>query len=176
MIRFILFVLFVAMPFIELALLIYLGNALGFWPTIAIVLVTALTGAYVLRAQGLATLRRVSASLSSGEPPIQPVVDGFFLAIAGAFLLTPGVITDAIGLGLLIPPVRMALAKWGVGRFLRSGAFTVHTYTTGGDGSSTHHAQTSERPDETSGPGPRKKSKKPGDGPVIDGEYEEIRK
>ncbi len=176
---FILFILFIAMPFIELALLIYLGHQLGFWPTIAIVLVTALAGAFVLQQQGLQTMRRISQAMASGEPPIAPVVDGFFLAIAGAFLLTPGVVTDAIGLSLLIPPVRHALARWGVGHMLRNGTFTIHTHRSGGQ-PDPGNAEPFEdrgmphRPGPQSGSGrPRPKS---GPGPVIDGEFEEIDK
>ena len=166
--RFILFLLFIVMPFVEIALLIKLGDLLGFWRTIGIVVVTAIVGAYVLQAQGAATLRRVSQSMTSGEPPIKPVVDGFFLAISGAFLLTPGVVTDALGLLLLVPPVRHAIARWGFGRMVKSGNFTVHTFETGaGAESATPNA----------GPrsGPRSRPGQ-GGGPVIDGEFEEVDK
>ena len=164
--RFILFILFIVMPFVEIALLIKLGDVLGFWRTIGIVVVTAVVGAYVLQAQGAATLRRVSQSMTSGEPPIKPMVDGLFLAISGAFLLTPGVVTDAIGLLLLVPPVRHAIARWGFGRIVKSGNFTVHTHTAGpGRDEPTGDAGTR--------PGPRS-SPAPGNGPVIDGEFEEV--
>lgn len=168
--RFILFILFIVMPFVEIALLIQLGDVLGFWRTIGIVVVTAIIGAYVLQAQGAATLRRISQSMTSGEPPVKPVVDGFSLAISGAFLLTPGVVTDAIGLLLLVPPVRHAIARWGFGRLMKSGQFTVHTY------------QTSETGADPGGPGKAQAGARPrgrpagGDGPVIDGEFEEIKK
>ena len=171
--RFILFVLFIVMPFVEIALLIKLGDILGFWRTIGIVVATAIVGAYVLQAQGAATLRRVSQSLTSGEPPIKPVVDGFFLAISGALLLTPGVVTDAIGLLLLVPPVRHAIARWGFGRIVKNANFTVHTY------------QSAEQPQEpgagagprpASRPGPRPGSRPgPRDDAVIDAEYEEVK-
>lgn len=174
----ILFILFVAMPFIELALLIYLGQQLGFWPTIAIVLVTALIGAFVLQQQGLQTMRRISQSMASGEPPIEPVVDGFFLAIAGAFLLTPGVVTDAIGLSLLIPPVRRTLARWGFARVLRNGSFTVRTFRTGGQadtGGVDPRQQTDrEPPRRPASSSSQQRRPKSGPGPVIDGEFEEI--
>lgn len=180
---FILFILFVAMPFVELALLIYLGQQLGFWPTIAIVLVTALIGAFVLQQQGLQTMRRISQSMASGEPPIEPVVDGFFLAIAGAFLLTPGVVTDAIGLSLLVPPVRRALARWGFARLLRNGSFTIHTYGAGGQEKANESDPFAENPANENAeqhrphPSPNRKPRpKTGPGPVIDGEFEEIDK
>ncbi|MFY0612354.1 MAG: FxsA family protein [Hyphomicrobiaceae bacterium] len=165
--RFILFILFIVMPFVEIALLIKLGDILGFWRTIGIVVATAIVGAYVLQAQGAATLRRVSQSMTSGEPPIKPVVDGFFLAISGAFLLTPGVVTDAIGLLLLVPPVRHAIARWGFGRIVKSGNFTVHTYQSGG---------APNEPGARGGPD-RQPGSRPGpsDGQVIDAEYEEVK-
>lgn len=168
--QFTLFILFIVMPFVEIALLIQLGDVLGFWRTIGIVVVTAIIGAYVLQAQGAATLRRISQSMTSGEPPVKPVVDGFFLAISGAFLLTPGVVTDAIGLLLLVPPVRHAIARWGFGRIMKSGQFTVHTFGTSEPGASP------EGPGKTQA-GPRPGARPAaGDGPVIDGEFEEIKK
>lgn len=189
---FILFILFVAMPFVELALLIYLGQQLGFWPTIAIVVVTALVGAFVLQRQGLQTMRRISQSMASGEPPIEPVVDGFFLAIAGAFLLTPGVVTDAVGLALLVPPIRRAIARWGFARMVRKGSFTVHTYRSGGPSTATGPDEPGHGPDpdpgrraDHPGPrgprapnarGPRRPRPRSGPGPVIEGEFEEIDK
>lgn len=172
--QFTLFILFIVMPFVEIALLIQLGDVLGFWRTIGIVVITAIIGAYVLQAQGAATLRRISQSMTSGEPPVKPVVDGFFLAISGAFLLTPGVVTDAIGLLLLVPPVRHAIARWGFGRILKSGQFTVHTFGAGETGSSP--GSDPGRPGKTQA-GPRSGGRPAGgDGPVIDGEFEEIKK
>jgi UPF0716 protein FxsA len=186
---FILFLLFVAMPFVELALLIYLGQQLGFWSTIAIVIVTAVVGAFVLQRQGLQTMHRISQAMASGEPPIEPVVDGFFLAIAGAFLLTPGVVTDGIGLALLVPPVRRAVARWGFTRMLEKGSFTVHTYRTGGGPDSAESdtfttgpgpapgASPGDAPPRPSqGGGPKRPRPRTGPGPVIEGEFEEIDK
>ena len=174
--RFILFIVFIVMPFVEIALLIKLGDVLGFWWTIGIVVATAIIGAYLLQAQGMATMRRVSQSISSGEPPIKPMVDGFFLAISGAFLMTPGVVTDAAGLLLLVPPVRHAIARWGFGRIVKSGNFTVHTYDTeGGSGEPTGEFGSG------AGPGPGSAVRPggrptPGSGTVIDGEFEEVKK
>ncbi len=165
--QFILFLLFVAMPFIELALLISLGQQIGFWPTIAIVVVTALLGAAVLHSQGVQTLRKISESMASGEPPIQPVFDGFFIAIAGAFMLTPGVITDAVGLLLLVPPVRRAIARWGLGRLMKNANVTVTTYSTAE--SPSHSEPRHPFPDRSGRP-------RPGTGPVIDGEFEDLTK
>lgn len=179
--RFILFILFIVMPFVEIALLIKLGDLLGFWRTIGIVIVTAIVGAYVLQAQGMATMQRVSQSMRSGEPPIKPVVDGFFLAISGAFLLTPGVVTDAIGLLLLVPPVRHAIARWGFGRMVKSGSFTVHTYgmdgaDAAGAGPDNASDRASKRPGSSASDRPGRRPGAGRDGPVIDGEFEEVKK
>lgn len=193
---FLLFILFAAVPFIELALLIFLGQHVGFWPTIGLVLATAVLGAVVLNRQGLQTMQRISGALASGEPPIEPVVDGFFLVIAGAFLLTPGVITDAIGLMLLVPQVRRAIARWGFAHILKHGSFTVHTYRTNasqdaagpgdgpdlGDGEfsaggARTHGTDRERPWRSPArDGERKPNSRPTSGQVIDGEFEEIDK
>ena len=177
--RFILFVLFIVMPFVELALLIKLGNVLGFWPTIGVVLFSAVVGAYVLQSQGVATMRRISQSMMSSEPPIKPMVDGFFLVISGAFLITPGIITDAAGLMLFIPAVRHAVARWVFGRILKGGAFTIHTYTTGGGPSGSHSKPQDSNQPEVASPAPqhRKAGRKPGsDSQVVDAEFEEIKK
>jgi len=175
--RFILFILFIVMPFVEIALLIKLGDSLGFWWTIGIVVATAIIGSYVLQAQGAATLRRVTQSMTSGEAPIKPVVDGFFLVISGAFLLTPGVVTDAIGLLLLVPPVRHAIARWGLGRMIRSGKFTLHTHGTDGMPGEPR-ADAGPRPDPGAnrrpGAGPGRRPD-PRDGKVIDAEFEEVK-
>jgi len=179
-----LIILFIVMPFVEIALLIQLGGWFGFWPTIGLVVVTAVVGAYVLQAQGVATMHRIAQSMGAGEPPIGPVLDGFFLAISGAFLLTPGVVTDAVGLLLLVPPVRHALARWGLGRAMKRANFTVHTYSTSaGTQSSPSEAAPHEGPD-GSGAAPRGRRQQGGNrpgsglsaGPVIDGDYEEVKK
>lgn len=174
--RFILFILFVIMPFVELALLIKLGNVLGFWPTIAIVLFSAIVGAYVLHSQGLATMHRVSQSIRSGEPPIMPVVDGFFIAIAGAFLLTPGLITDCLGLSLLVPQVRRAVARWAFGRVVQSGSFKIHTYTTGGAPSGSHPGANKPKSDQPLRPGRSSPPRARPTDEIIDAEFEEIKK
>ena len=177
--RLILFILFIVMPFVEIALLIKLGHLLGFWRTIGIVVMTAIVGAYVLQAQGMATMQRVSQSMSSGEPPIKPVVDGFFMVISGAFLLTPGIVTDAIGLLLLVPPMRHAIARWGFGRIVKSGKFSVHTFGAAGGTDSPGPGDPGAAPP-SRGPSPAAASRpqptRSGGGPVIDGEFEEVKK
>lgn len=92
-------------------LLIRVGGYIGAWPTIALVMLTAVVGVGLLRVQGLATLVRGRERLASGELPAQEVAEGLLLAVAGALLLTPGFVTDTVGFLLLLPPSRAALAR-----------------------------------------------------------------
>lgn len=116
---------FIAVPLIEIALFIEVGGAIGTFATIAIVIFTAVLGAWMLRAQGLATARRAQMRFQNGEIPIDQAFDGMFLVFAGALLLTPGFLTDALGFALFVPQVR----AWLRGRLVRwaqrSGGFTV---------------------------------------------------
>lgn len=101
---------FLALPLLEIALLIKLGQVLGFWPVIAIVLVTALAGVFVIRTQGLATMRRMSDALAHDRAPHAELADGALLLLAGMLLVLPGPMTDVTGVLLLLPPVRKMLA------------------------------------------------------------------
>jgi UPF0716 protein FxsA len=107
-----LFLLLVAVPIIEIALFIEVGGAIGTWPTIGIVVLTALVGSVMLRQQGVAALRDVQSRLGAGENPGRLLAEGAMILVAGVLLLTPGFFTDAIGFALLIPPVRGALYKY----------------------------------------------------------------
>lgn len=107
----ILFILFFLIPLIEIYILIQVGSVIGAPLTIVSVVFTAVLGAYLIRRQGFKTFARFQGKLQSGEIPAQEMVDGFCLLIAGAFLMTPGFFTDAMGFALLIPPVRALLYK-----------------------------------------------------------------
>lgn len=107
----ILVILFICVPIIEIGLFIQVGGFIGMWPTITIVIITALAGASLVRSQGIQTLSTVQARLEKGELPAQQIVEGVLLATAGVFLLTPGFMTDAWGLILLIPSPRAVIAK-----------------------------------------------------------------
>ncbi|MEW5963566.1 MAG: FxsA family protein [Pseudomonadota bacterium] len=100
----------VALPLLEIALLIKLGQAIGFWPTLALVVGSALLGARVVHNEGFATLARVNAALAADETPIVPVAEGALMLLAGMLLIVPGVLTDGVGLALLIPMLRRRLA------------------------------------------------------------------
>ncbi|ELR67103.1 FxsA protein [Photobacterium marinum] len=107
----VLLLLFIVVPIIEIALFVQLGGFLGLWPTIALVLVTAIVGASLVRSQGIATLMSVQSRLQQGELPAQQIVEGVMLAVAGVLLLTPGFMTDALGMMVLLPAPRAMLAK-----------------------------------------------------------------
>lgn len=103
---------FIGVPLVEIALFIQVGGFIGLWPTIAVVILTAVVGTALLRHQGLSALTRLQASLDRGEPPLDPVFDGFCLLAAGMLLLTPGFFTDAIGFLLFTPPFRAVLKRF----------------------------------------------------------------
>lgn len=103
---------FISVPLIEIGLFIQVGGAIGLWPTLAVVFLTAIAGTALLRHQGLDTLARLQANLDQGQMPLGPVFDGFCLLAAGALLLTPGFFTDAVGFALFIPPFRRYLGQF----------------------------------------------------------------
>ena len=100
---------------------------IGLWPTLAIVIATAFLGTWLLRAQGLAAFVRAQATMAEGRVPVEEVVHGFCLVIAGALLLTPGFLTDAVGFALFLPPVRLMLGRTALRWFTKHGAVQVHT-------------------------------------------------
>ncbi len=97
---------FVAVPLIEIALFIQVGGLIGLWPTLLIVLLTAILGSWLVRTQGAAELGRLRQSFSTLQDPAEPLANGAMILFAGALLLTPGFFTDACGFALLIPAVR----------------------------------------------------------------------
>jgi UPF0716 protein FxsA len=107
-----LILIFIAVPLLELAVLIKAGQLIGIWPTLFIVVVTAVAGTTILHRQGFAAFNRAIESMERGQIPIEPVTDAVFLLLAGALLLTPGLITDAAGLLLLVPQLRRRVARW----------------------------------------------------------------
>lgn len=106
----VLILLFIVVPLAELAVIIEVGQAIGVGPTIAILLLDSILGGYLLRAQGLAAWRRFNDTARAGRMPHREAFDGALVIFGGALLLTPGFITDVLGLLLLIPPTR-ALAR-----------------------------------------------------------------
>ncbi len=104
-----LFLLFTLVPLVELALLIRIGAVIGLGPTLAIVVITGVSGAWLARREGLRSWLAVQREMASGRVPGQELVHGLLIFLASALLVTPGVITDAIGFTLLLRPVRRRL-------------------------------------------------------------------
>jgi len=142
---------FIAVPIIEIGLFIKVGGYFGFWPTIGIVILTAIIGTTLLRQQGLATLKSAQASLEENRFPLKEVCNGLCLLFAGALLLTPGFFTDMVGLMMFVPSLRALLAQKAARYMAEHGHIEVH-----GEGFSEHNR--GRRQDET----------------VIDGEFSDI--
>jgi len=117
-----LFILFLAVPIIEIYLLIQVGEVIGAGWTIFAVVATAVIGAALLRHQGLATLYSAQDKMAHGELPATAMIEGVMLLLAGALLLTPGFFTDTIGFLVLIPVLRRKFAQFILGRGMMMGS------------------------------------------------------
>lgn len=143
-----LLVLFIGIPLLEITLFIQVGGAIGLGWTLAIVIATAVLGAWMVRSQGAQAMMNLRTSFSSLQDPTEPLAHGAMILFSGALLLTPGFFTDFVGFALLVPAVRAA-----VYRYLRA-RVNVQSFQMGPDGPT--------RPQ----PHPRDR--------VIDGEFEEV--
>ncbi len=143
-----LFALFLAVPLIEIALFIQVGGLIGLWPTLAIVILTAVLGTSLVRSQGAHAMLQLRRSFDELRDPSEPLANGAMILFSGALLLTPGFFTDACGLLLLIPSVRTAIY-----RHLRA-KMQVQSF---------RHGDPAGRPQDTSSRGE-----------VIDADYEEV--
>ena len=106
-----LLIAFIAVPVIEIGLFIQVGRFIGLWPTLLIVILTALAGTYLVRSQGRMALGQVQSSFSDMRDPTEPLVHGAMILFSGMLLLTPGFFTDTVGFALLIPAIRQAAFK-----------------------------------------------------------------
>lgn len=152
----ILVLLFILVPIVEIGLFIQVGGFLGVWTTILLVITTALIGASLVRSQGIATLLSVQSRLQEGELPAQQILEGVMLAVAGVLLLTPGFMTDALGMLVLLPKPRSIIAKQLMSRIKVN---TMHA---------SFHSQTHSQSDRYDPFSTRKKE----DGNVFEGEFE----
>lgn len=143
-----LFLAFLLVPIIEIALFIQVGSFIGLWPTLAIVVLTAVLGTWLVRTQGRMALKQLQRSFSELNDPAEPLAHGAMILIAGVLLLTPGFFTDALGFALLMPPVRVAVFRFAASRV------KVQTFQMG--------------------PGPQRRAQNEDDD-IIDGEFEEVR-
>ena len=106
---------FLALPLLEIALLIKAGHRLGVWGVLLLIVATAILGIVAIRQHGFTMARRMAEAIEQGQSPGGPVLEGALVVLAGTLLVAPGLITDGLGLLLLIPPLRRVVAKWGAG-------------------------------------------------------------
>src|SRR3954462_11139022 len=116
-----LIVLFIVVPIVELFVIIQVGEAIGVLPTIALLIADSVLGSMLMRSQGRTAWRRFNAALAEGRMPHREVLDGVLVIFGGAFLLTPGFLTDILGAILLLPPTRALVRRAVVARFLPPG-------------------------------------------------------
>ena len=112
-----LILLFIFVPLTEIYLLIQVGTLIGAVPTLALIVLTAFVGVFLLRIQGLMTLAKIRQSMDQGELPAGSLIEGLILLIAGVLLLTPGFFTDVLGFVCLVPRVRLWLVSLLIRRF-----------------------------------------------------------
>ncbi|WP_296988935.1 FxsA family protein [Thalassospira sp. UBA1131] len=162
--------IFVAMPIIEIAVFIQAGELIGLWPTIGVVVLTAIIGTSLMRAQGLQTLAKAQSQMDQGEMPIGALFDGICILIAGVLLLTPGFVTDTFGFLLLVPPLRQLIGAKVIMKLVQSGNIRTNfrgaTYSSGAQGGSSGRGP--------NGPGGHGGSRPRGAGPIIDGDFEDV--
>lgn len=113
----VLVLLFIVVPIVELYVLIQIGQAIGVLPTIALLIVDSVLGAMLMRSQGRAAWMRLQRALAEGRVPGREVIDGALVIFGGALLLTPGFLSDILGLILLLPPTRAVVRRVLVARF-----------------------------------------------------------
>ena len=110
--------LFLVVPIVELAVIIQVGQSLGVLNTIGLLLLVGFAGAWLVKREGLGVWRRFNAQVRNGVVPTREIADGVLIMFAGALLLTPGFLTDVLGILLLLPPVRAGMRQ-GATRALR---------------------------------------------------------
>lgn len=156
-----LFFAFLAVPLIEIALFIQVGGLIGLWPTLLIVVLTAIAGTLLVRSQGAKALGNMRQSFSELSDPTEHLAHGAMILVSGALLLTPGFFTDAVGFALLVPGVRL----W-VMRQVRARINVQSFHMGAGPGAP------GQGPGHGPGPGPNQ-PRRPDD-KVIDGEFEDV--
>ena len=109
--------LFIVVPIFELILLIQIGQWVGTLPTIALIIFTGVLGAFLVKRQGMRVLTRANSQIQTGQLPADALFDGAIILVAGAFLMTPGILTDTMGFLCLIPPTRRIIKKFIASRF-----------------------------------------------------------
>lgn len=147
-----LLIAFIAIPIIEIALFLEVGGLIGTWPTLGIVILTAVTGSYLMRIQGALALSSLQSSFREMRDPTAPIANGALILFAGALLITPGFFTDTFGILLLIPAFRTLLIK-SIGARINVQGFSASAGASASHGAPRH----------------------PHDKDVIDGDYAEVK-
>jgi len=124
---FLLLFLFVMVPIAEISLLIRVGGSIGTFNTIVFVIFTAVLGAYLVRQQGFATLNKLQGEMNAGRMPAMQIAEGVALLFAGAVLMTPGFMTDAVGFAILVPAIRQTFISWAGKNLIKGNITPVYT-------------------------------------------------
>lgn len=106
-----LLILFTSIPIVEIYVLLEAGELIGLWPTISLIFLTGIAGAYLARTQGSDTAKKIQVALQKGEMPTEELLDGAMILAGGITLLTPGFVTDLIGFSLLLPVTRILIKE-----------------------------------------------------------------
>ncbi len=122
----ILLLVFIILPLVELTLLLLLAEVTQWWVSLLVVIVSGVVGSYLAHRQGWHTWRRIREELQGGQLPTDSLLDAFMIFVAGALLVTPGLLTDAFGMSLLIPPCRRFYKRRMINWF--KAKFKIHTY------------------------------------------------
>lgn len=109
--------LFLVVPMVELYVIIQVGQAIGVLNTVGLLLLDSLVGGWLMKREGLGVLRRLQAQVNRGEIPTTEIVNGFLVLLGGALMLTPGFVSDIVGMALLLPPVRAVARRMLARRF-----------------------------------------------------------
>jgi UPF0716 protein FxsA len=120
-----LFLAFLAVPLVEIALFIQIGGLIGLWPTLLIVVLTALVGTFLVRSQGAQAMAQLRGAFNDLQDPTEPLAHGAMILFSGALLLTPGFFTDAVGFALLVPGVRAFVLREARKRVTVQSGFTA---------------------------------------------------
>lgn len=125
--------LFLVVPLVELAVILQVGSAIGALNTIGLLIIISLVGGWLMKREGVGVVRRLRLAVHQGRMPGPELVDGFLVVLGGALMLTPGFVTDVVGLALLLPPVR-AVLRPALGRRLAARALGDRPGPTAGSG------------------------------------------
>jgi len=125
---------FLVVPIIELYVFVRVADAIGFLPTLLWIVAVSVAGAWLVKHEGIGTLRRANQKVAAGEVPTDELANGVMILLGGALLLTPGFFTDVLGLLLVLPPTRAALRGTVKRRFVAAGPVIVRRHTVGGFG------------------------------------------